>query len=87
MGILWTYKAYEALPFAGGFRRPLRPLTRKNRTKIRVNEEDREVHGYRCKLTTCNKSSMVHESNPDAACMDEVERAERREVYRQHHTS
>ena len=33
------------------------------------------------------KSSMVHENNPDAACMDKIERAERRAVHRQHHTS
>ena len=24
------------------------------------------------------KSSMVHENNPDAACMDEIERTERK---------
>ena len=33
------------------------------------------------------KSSMVHENNSDAACMDEIGRTERRAVYRQHHTS
>ena len=34
------------------------------------------------------KSSMVHENNPDAACMDEIERTEKKSsVYRQHHTS
>ena len=54
--------------------------------KMRMNEADRDVHGFKCKLATC-KSSMVHENNPDAACMDEIERSERKAVYKQHHTS
>ena len=33
------------------------------------------------------QSSMVPEINPDAACMEEIERTERRAVNRQHHTS
>ena len=47
--------------------------------KMRMNEVDREVHGFRSKLAITNaKSSIVHENNQDAACMDEIERTERK---------
>ena len=44
------------------------------------------VLGENWRLATA-KSFMVHENNPDAACMDEIERSERKAVYKQHHTS
>ena len=48
-----------------------------------MNEADRELYGFRCKLATCKcQDSMLHENNPDAACMDEIERTGRRAVYR-----
>ena len=44
------YKKYKALRSAGGIR-PLRPLSRKY-YKNNVNETDRQVHDFRCKLPT-----------------------------------
>ena len=51
---------YKALRSAGGFRRPLRSLTKKteNWTKCEA-ESHREVHGSRCKLATC-KCPQLH---------------------------
>ena len=45
----------------------------------RTNEADRGVDGFRCKnwRPANAKSFMVHENNPDAACMDGIERTER----------
>ena len=47
--------------------------------KMRMSEADREVDGFRGKLATCKCQELhvVHENNPDAACMDEIERTER----------
>ena len=42
--------------------------------KMRMNEADREAHGFRCKLRLeYAKIFMVHGNKPDAACMDEIE--------------
>ena len=59
---------------------PPATLAHKEELKMRTNEAYREVHGFRCKLTTCKcqKSFMIHENNPDAACMDEIQRTERK---------
>ena len=51
-------RIYKALRSAGGFRRPLRSLSRNN-IEQNVNEADREVHDFRCKLTTC-KCQELH---------------------------
>ena len=53
---------------------------------MRMNEAGREVHGFRCKLATYKGQEelhMVHENNPGAACMDGIERTERKTVYRE----
>ena len=58
----------KAIRSAGGSRRPLRPLERKNVTK----KSNQEVHEFRCNLTTCKingKSSTLQDNNPDAARM------------------
>ena len=69
---------YKALRSAGGLRRTLRSL-REELNKMRMTESLTEVHGFRCKLAACNaKSSMVPQNNPDVACMDEIERTERK---------
>ena len=49
------------------------------------------VLGANCRLANA-KSSMVHENNPDAACVGEIERTERKKSVQQannfvHHTS
>ena len=69
---------YKALRFNGGFRRPLRSL-KEELKQMRTNEADREVHGFGRKLATC-KCQELHgpRNNPDAARMDEIERAERK---------
>ena len=46
---------YKALRSAGGFRHPLRSLTR---IEQNADEADREVHDFRCKLTTCNRQEL-----------------------------
>ena len=53
-------------------------------SKTRLNEGSREVHGFRCKLATCKcqELPLSNENNPNAACMDEIEKTERRAVYR-----
>jgi len=43
-----------------------------------INEAGREVHDFRCKLTTYAGKLHAPGNNPDAACMDEMERAERK---------
>ena len=51
---------------------------------MRMNEADREVHDFRCKLSANAKSSMLQDNSPDAACMYEhacteyIERTERK---------
>ena len=56
-----------------------RSLTRKKWTKCeRMKRRERSmVLGANWRLANA-KSSMVHENNPDAACMGEIERTERR---------
>ena len=44
------------------------------------------VLGANCQVVNA-KSSMVHENNPDAACMDEIGGRTERAVYRHHHTN
>ena len=56
LGCVW-FPCGKALRSAGGFRRPLRSLTRKNRTNC--DEADREAYEFRCKLTTC-KCQELH---------------------------
>ena len=45
-----VHMVYKALRSAGGFRRPLRSLTKK--MELNVNEADREVRAFWCKPTT-----------------------------------
>ena len=62
------------------------------RIEQNANQADRDVHDFRCKLTTCNaKSSMLQQNNPDAGCMHEIHRKNRietgkqREIFRASH--
>ena len=56
--------------------------------KMRMNEANREVHGFRCKLATCRCQELSgSRKQPGRRCMDEIERTERRAVHRQHHTN
>ena len=81
--IIHTYyvRVDKALRSAGGFRRPLRatltPHKKEESNKMRMNVKRTErrfmVLGLNCRLANA-KNSMVHENNPDAACMDEIRR-------------
>ena len=78
-----------SLPLAASaarFRRPLPPPATLARleelNEMRVNEADRGVMVLGANWRLANaKSSMVYGNNPDAACLDEIERTERNTTY------
>ena len=75
-----VFRSHNCRPQVWGDIRIRRFAHKVESNKMRLNEADREVHGFRCKLETLAnaKSSMVHENNPEAACMDEMEKTERK---------
>ena len=73
----------KALRAADGFRRPLRSLTRKNRTKRVPYETGRAVHEFTCKLVTCNCQELHAPGyQPGLRMLCEIERTERKRTAR-----